>query len=263
DNKIETNEFSKNGIALDLIGTTNSEIISNSVVNNSYGFYLDQGCSRINIMYNDFIGNHYLVQEQNLIESQAFDYGIDNIFVFNHYDDWVSPDDDLDGYVDSPYLINGSAQNNDPYPLVHPNPPFTRRIFGNKVIYPNGGEEVGGAVLVEWTNALDSHKLLITYSVYFSENSGKEWNLLEEFISRTYYTWDTLLLYDGSSYLIKVIAYASDGFSHEDISDGTFIVRNGNLKPLPPPPLLIRILLFVILSVFLTVFIKRNRIKAI
>jgi parallel beta-helix repeat protein len=265
-NTIERNAISNNGIAFSFIAISNNKIISNSIVNNTYGCYLDLESIDNIIIYNDFIENFYLIREYNLTISQVFDNGTENTFIFNHYNDWVSPDDDQDGYVDRPYIINGSAQNNDPYPLIQPYPPLTRRIFGNKVLYPNGGETVNGIINIEWGNAIDSHNYRINYSIYFSENNGKTWNFLAEFnflSIKTYLIWNTLECYDGSSYLIKVVAHASDGFTHEDISDSTFTVRNGNVKPPLPPPLAIRLLLFVILCSILIVFIKRGRVKAI
>ncbi|MFX0051133.1 MAG: right-handed parallel beta-helix repeat-containing protein, partial [Candidatus Hermodarchaeota archaeon] len=263
-NTIEKNKLSGNGKAINFEGATNNEIIFNLVVNNSYGIYLNQDCTSNTIKYNDFIANFYLIQEQNFSESQVFDDGSDNNFIFNHYNDWVSPDDDQDGYVDRPYLISGSAQNNDPCPLTQPYPPLTRRIFGNQVLYPNGGEIVSGVIVIGWTTAWDSHNYSTTYSVYFSEDNGETWNVITEYSFRiqTNLTWDTKECYDGSSYLVKVVAHASDGFSHEDISDGTFTVRNGIRRPPSPPPLVVRILLFVFLCSFLIVVSKRGHTQA-
>ncbi|MFX0171578.1 MAG: right-handed parallel beta-helix repeat-containing protein [Candidatus Hodarchaeota archaeon] len=263
-NTIERNELSSNGIAFNFERATDNEIIYNSVVNNSYGFYLDLECTDNTIRYNDFIANFHLIQKQIFTGSQVFDDGLANIFIFNHYNDWISPDDDLDGYVNSPYLISGSAQNNDPCPLTQPYPPLTRRIYGNKVLYPNGGEIIDGTIYIEWMNTWDSHGYSTTYSVYFSEDNGENWNVIIAFSFRhqNVISWNTLECYDGSSYLVKVVAHASDGFSHEDISDGTFTVRNGIRRPPSPPPLVVRILLFVFLCSFIIVFIKQGRTQA-
>jgi hypothetical protein len=199
----------------------------------------------------------------DLTASQVYDNSTENTFVFNHYSEWVTPDVENDGYVDLPYLINGSAQNQDPYPLVHPNPPLTHRIFGIEVLYPNGGEKIGGIVRVEWTQPIDSLDYPIEYSLKFSENGGDDWEepFYMSLLQITFYYWDTLECYDGSVYLIKVVAHTSDGVSEEDISDSTFSVINGINKPLPPqspPPLALRILLFVVFCTILAGLIKRG-----
>ncbi|MHA1947635.1 MAG: hypothetical protein ACW97W_16145, partial [Candidatus Hodarchaeales archaeon] len=50
------------------------------------------------------------------------DQGQKNVFAFNYWDEWTSPDADDDGIVDNPYFINGSSKNKDLYPqalLIH------------------------------------------------------------------------------------------------------------------------------------------------
>ncbi|NHJ03873.1 MAG: hypothetical protein EAX90_03555 [Candidatus Heimdallarchaeota archaeon] len=53
--------------------------------------------------------------------SQGLDDGINNIFRFNFWNDWTSPDENHDGYVDIPYPIEGLVDNFDYYPLRYPN----------------------------------------------------------------------------------------------------------------------------------------------
>ena len=36
----------------------------------------------------------------------------------NYYEDWNSPDADVDGYVDSPYALDGDSENQDEFPLA-------------------------------------------------------------------------------------------------------------------------------------------------
>ncbi|TFG30085.1 hypothetical protein EU527_15005 [Candidatus Thorarchaeota archaeon] len=51
---------------------------------------------------------------------QVKDDGDENVFCYNHYNDWIAPDEDSDNIVDEPYSIDGNAENTDPYPLVDP-----------------------------------------------------------------------------------------------------------------------------------------------
>jgi parallel beta-helix repeat protein len=55
---------------------------------------------------------------------QVEDDGDDNSFCYNHFSEWTSPDVDANNIVDSPYEIDGDAENNDPCPLVDPKGPI-------------------------------------------------------------------------------------------------------------------------------------------
>ena len=48
---------------------------------------------------------------------QANDDGVNNLFQYNHWNDWWHyPDSDDDGFIDNPYPIDGSSNNYDHYP---------------------------------------------------------------------------------------------------------------------------------------------------
>jgi hypothetical protein len=38
----------------------------------------------------------------------------------NYYSEWIAPDADNDGYVNSPYFIAGESSNRDEHPLAYP-----------------------------------------------------------------------------------------------------------------------------------------------
>ncbi|MFW9945278.1 MAG: nitrous oxide reductase family maturation protein NosD [Candidatus Odinarchaeota archaeon] len=104
-------ESLKNGIYLLL----SSDIaISNNIIseNGFYGIYIDSNSVDNKIEWNDFIDN-CKVQ----FECQAYDAGVNNIVEYNSWSDWTSPDiKNPIGIVDLPYLIDGDAGNEDPYP---------------------------------------------------------------------------------------------------------------------------------------------------
>jgi hypothetical protein len=97
-------------------GDSSNNLIAWNVISNFPGWGIDiwNGANNNIIQYNGLHGNNYL----NPSQSQASDIGLNNSFVNNFWDDWVSPDTDQDGVVDNPYTIDGSAQNTDPFPLV-------------------------------------------------------------------------------------------------------------------------------------------------
>jgi len=77
-----------------------------------YGLKAASETEFIEITRNEFINNGVSVQ--------VYDEGINNTFIYNYYDDWVSPDADSDQIVDVPYAIDGNAPDEDPYPLAVP-----------------------------------------------------------------------------------------------------------------------------------------------
>lgn len=92
-----------------------------------------------------------------------------------------------------------------------------------RVYYPNGGETVGGTVLLTWS-VMNPGSYNVSYEVYYW--NGAEWLLLIGDYPSVSYSWDTTQVPDGAYYRIKVIVYSEVGVS-EDTSDGTFTILNG------------------------------------
>ncbi len=199
-------------------------LVANIIKNNTGGgFFLDYRTESNLIRYNDFLQN-------NINASQADDDGSENLFIHNYWDDWLGPDSDDDGVIDSPYLIGGSANNSDSQPLAFPAP--SHQLSMPILLFPNGGETLRGNVTVYWFASADSWDDQINYSVYFSFNGGTTWNALKIAFSSTNYSWDTTHVDDGEAYLIKVIASCSDGLTTEYISDSQFTIHNVLLPPI-------------------------------
>ncbi|MFW9818143.1 MAG: ABC transporter substrate-binding protein [Candidatus Thorarchaeota archaeon] len=92
-------------------GAVNNEILDNVIYNNQwYGIYIAYISSENLIKWNDII-------ENNQGSCQASDNGFNNVFEYNYWSDWISPDvEDPIGIVDFPYSIDGFALNEDLYP---------------------------------------------------------------------------------------------------------------------------------------------------
>ncbi len=118
--------------------STNTKIFSNHILNQQEGIFLDNS-DRCTIIGNNITDNGYQYgygvtlsyqSDNNIVKwnsfignlqngnSQALDEGIDNVFIYNYWDEWISPDVDTDGIVDNPYDIDGPAYNRDNYPLT-------------------------------------------------------------------------------------------------------------------------------------------------
>ena len=95
------------------------------------------------------------------------------------------------------------------------------------IIYPKGGEIVGGKVIIKW-NATDNYGKNLLITIKYSPNNGATWHLI---VSDTEndgeYEWDTSKLESGDSYLISVSAKDAAGNIGKDVSD-KFTVDNTN-----------------------------------
>ncbi|MFW9789299.1 MAG: hypothetical protein ACFFE1_16625, partial [Candidatus Thorarchaeota archaeon] len=132
-----------------------------------------------------------------------------------------------------------------------------------EVSAPNGGEVLSGLVLVNWT-AVDFDSDPLTFDVYYSDNAGSDWNLLQSGVTGLQYEWNTTLHDDGTGYMIRV--EVSDGIhATMDDSDATFELDN-RLGPQPPGPLdpLLLVIIaggVVVVIIIVIVFSKKGRGK--
>jgi parallel beta-helix repeat protein len=106
-NNLEGNQ--NNGLTLILTSDVTIEYNSFSS-NNNYGIYFDTSLST-EVSWNNFIEN-----------SNAQAYSDDEtVFIYNYWDDWThQPNSNNDCFFDVPYPIEGSFDNEDPYPLREP-----------------------------------------------------------------------------------------------------------------------------------------------
>ncbi|MHA2031831.1 MAG: right-handed parallel beta-helix repeat-containing protein, partial [Candidatus Kariarchaeaceae archaeon] len=255
------------GIGITFTNVSNGCILENIIYNNSIGLSF-QLSSKRNIVAKNQISNFTDVgiqlekgSEFNIIKmndvyqnsesnSPAVDNGFYNTFVFNFWNDWVNPDSNDDGIVDTPYSIEGTSNNNDSYPLSTLNPPQTHFLSKSRVVYPITGEKLEGTVVLEWTESVDSFEHIVFYSVSIS-NDYRIWKPLATDIQTTTYSWDTIPNEDGSSFWIRVQSSCTDGEIKHAFSD-SFSIQN---LYTPLIRLLVTILIFGIAAIFLIVVI--------
>jgi hypothetical protein len=89
--------------------------------NNGIGGHFEFGVYNFTISWNIFISD-------GDTSSQFLDNSYNNSFIFNYWDEWIEPDKDMNGIVDFPYLIDGDANNSDPFPLVLPHTKITTTL---------------------------------------------------------------------------------------------------------------------------------------
>ncbi|MFX1508401.1 MAG: BMP family ABC transporter substrate-binding protein, partial [Promethearchaeota archaeon] len=228
ENLIANNTFSEtkvSGIRV-LSGTGNS--IEHNIFDNNTGYAIifEDASSSNSVRFNDFT-------ESNLGGVQALDNGTDNDIVYNYWSDWTSPDIDDDGFVDHPYMIDGTAGNEDYHPLTSPNPSDSCLLFFLRVLYPNGDEIVSGIINIRWSWPEDSYGHELSFDVYYSD--GGDWILLGTGLTDASYSWNTNSVSDGSSYRIRVVTTCAAGHITEDTSDDTFTINNAVPTTSLPP----------------------------
>jgi parallel beta-helix repeat protein len=202
-----------NGIVIDNANYTN--INSNTISNTANGFAIDfRSGSDSSMIWNNLINNTYFSSQAN--DSALFTH-INN----NFFSEITDPDTDLDNFVDAPYRIEGTAGNFDYQALTMPN------YFNDfSVTYPPFNEIISGDLQIEWIPASDTYNHDFNYTIYYSSNGGFLWNILAFDVQGTSYVWDTTTVEDGDSYAIMVIAGGDHGVGFSRFSEREFIIEN-------------------------------------
>ncbi|MFX1283808.1 MAG: nitrous oxide reductase family maturation protein NosD [Promethearchaeota archaeon] len=216
------------GISLDFWGTiasNNNIISSNTILNNAgYGISIMNESSQANrVELNVISGN-------NPGGSQAADDGSTNVFAYNYWSDWTSPDTNKDGIVDHPYSIDGMANNQDNYPLVVS--PTNHYVLLPIITSPLGGEILSGKITISWATSVDTWGYDVKYDVSYSTDGGTTWTLLGTDLTGTSFVWDTKTVPDGSNYILKIEASSSGEMNAVFVSSSPFTISN---YPTIPP----------------------------
>jgi len=102
-NTITDNNVSQNVGGIMLVESSNITITNNTLIDNFYcGIYL--GADVTKVYNNNFINNNIQVYCEG--GSSNF-FNLDKPLGGNYWSDWTGPDDDKDGFVDSPYVFVG------------------------------------------------------------------------------------------------------------------------------------------------------------
>ena len=221
--------FLSNNICLNLYGcyilsSTNISFSYNLFENNTeYAIYLHSTGYSL-LTRNDFYFNKQTGGSQ-CYDSQT-NPTMKNIFEYNYWNDWIVPDNDSDRIVDQPYSIDGSANNQDLYPLTVPYSQYVHELTTPFILYPNGGEILSDIITIQWTTSIDSWDHNVSYTLFYSEDGGTTWILLQTDLTDTSYDWDTNTVADGTNYLIYVVANCSEGLVSSDYSNGLISIEN-------------------------------------
>ncbi len=102
--------YSNQGNGITIASLTHNNYVAENWITNNTGFGVAINSADHNIVeFNDFTNNK---------APQACDNGTENTFDQNFWSDWITPDEDSDGFVDMPYSIFGSGSNSDTSPIA-------------------------------------------------------------------------------------------------------------------------------------------------
>jgi hypothetical protein len=172
------------GYGIIILGN-NTVILNNTITNHAnYGLVFSDGSSFgiPLIMPKDNVAKYNTFSDNGPAgKSQVADNGTSNIFEYNFYSEWTSPDSDGDGIVDIPYVIEGSANNIDSFPLTTEVYIVTYVTIVETI--PAGTTDITVEGLVETTITLDvasSVEVTIeTSSIAPSEDARQAFSVLE------------------------------------------------------------------------------------
>ena len=126
DNTLTDNDCSSNGYSgIYVVSSSNNGIVGNQLCDNLQSglVIFDIASGNNNIWANGFAGNNGAGSVYNASHIQTSDSGTNNSWNSSsgsgkYWGDWLTPDNDANGIVDSPYNISGIAGAKDYFPLT-------------------------------------------------------------------------------------------------------------------------------------------------
>ncbi|MHA1978463.1 MAG: right-handed parallel beta-helix repeat-containing protein [Candidatus Hodarchaeales archaeon] len=247
--------YENNALGISLVDSNNNNILNNYILNNTlHGIGVDVS-SQNNIMkFNAFLGN-------NAGLKQASDDGIDNIFLYNNWEEWDFPDVDSNNLVDIPYSIGGLSNQQDLYPLVRPPAHLVAPLV---IVTPYFGEALSGTVSILWIPSIDTYSHPLFYSVFYSSDAGENWTILASNITENSFIWETVQVrIKNPRIIIKVIGTEAEGLIIEDSSEILLTIENTDASNLESQLFIILALLFFGSSLTASILLYSRRKRKI
>jgi parallel beta-helix repeat protein len=202
----------------------NCNIIDNGIVGNqNYGLMIGRETDQSNPTSNINYINENTFEDNNIgFSEQAGNWGENNEFSSNHWNNWVLTDSNLDGWVDIPYPIAGPFDSYDNSPkTTRISPYLTLPLI---LLFPNGGETFEDVIEIEWTPPSSPSSSGTFFSIEISSD-GSTWTQVVTNLNSTSFHWNTQNHREGP-YLIKVIATNNEGFIMVFVSEQSITIKN-------------------------------------
>lgn len=193
----------------------------NNISNNQYyGIYTEYGegnCFSLNSMNNNNNGG-----------IQAYDEKGENLWYEclsgNYWNDWIFPDENSDGIIDIPYLIDGDSEAADMYPLIKIENKSSNHTPSCKIISPQNGDTVSGELIIEgFAYDLDNDPLIV--EIRFDEGNWLEVNGSNSWS----FIFNSSLISNG---ILSVSSRAHDGYHYSIIDMISIFVNNTSTESL-------------------------------
>ncbi|MFX0085690.1 MAG: right-handed parallel beta-helix repeat-containing protein [Candidatus Hodarchaeota archaeon] len=235
-NTICRNTIAENAIGVVISNETSENYLYNNVIlkNKEYGIKVVKGES--SDIRNTDICLKNVFEENNIIANnqrgncQALDECGNCLFTLNHWADWISPDNDNNGIVDSPYQLLGNKQNLDTSPTVTPyNSSSPDLLTYISILTPSITKNLERVVTIRWSESIDSQGHTIIYSLYYSRDNGNSWHAIITGLRTNNYRWITFFHPDGHNYTLKIEARCSGGYLLEAISVMSYSINNSRI----------------------------------
>lgn len=163
----------------------NNTVISNGV----YGVYLYATAYSTEVKWNDFINN-----TAHGADSNPSAYG--NVWDENFFDNW----DQQQSY----YTIDFDTS--DYNPATSPlNPSQVHYLLPAVVLAPIAFELYTTEITISWIAGYDSDDHMLSYSLYYSNNTGVDWYLITNGLTNISYYWNATSLTEGSNYQLMIV----------------------------------------------------------
>jgi len=208
DTSIEDNDLiGGNGYGIYLESSDRNTVSTNTIRGmTDYGVYIDISSDHNEFYCNLMLNNHGASSEYNSSYIQAYDAGTDNWGPLgNYWSDWRSPDVNLDGIVDIPYVIDGGDNvDNEPLSLYA------------EIIKPNEQMDAfSDDVQVIWFPKIN----MIAIAYYNVSIDGVNWITVNG-TNGTNYTFTDI---DNGEYTVLVRAYDAVGNYGETSANFTVV----------------------------------------
>ena len=232
---IEENAIHNNDLGISFSNEVKSSRIErNSFVGNTnFAILFGRGNKSNNptVTSNNVFENTFINNSKNLLnKSQASDWGSNNGFSSNFWNDLTNYTLSSNGHVDKPYIIDSKPTTSpfenrtqyltDGFPI--PYDPVSYLSIPLILIQPTVDKIYSDIITIQWTPSDEKNN--ISYKVEISKDK-RVWNILANNLTNDTVQWNSLITKNGK-YYIKVSAYNYNKINESIMSENTIDIEN-------------------------------------
>ena len=264
---IDENAIHQNNLGISFSNDVKNSLIErNSFVGNkNFAVLFGKGNKSNNptITSNNVLDNAFINNSLNLPNNcQASDWGSNNGFSSNYWNDLINYTLSPNGHIDKPYIIdskpvtspfeNRTQYITDGFPI--PYDPVSFLSIPLILLQPAIDKKYDNIVTIQWTESTGNYN--ISYVVEVSKDK-RVWNILADNLTNTSFQWNSLVAKNGK-YYIKVTAYNYNTINESIMSENPIDIENtkSNLQQFIFNSFFTLVLLIFIIMFLIMGFIK-------